>query len=213
VGFSLKDLTLFFFPFSQSGSRSSSPVNNNTSRDSHPPATAAEDYHQTISRETEQDSETDDDTQEASKQAKASSRIASSNVIEQPLNPEDQEESRYNVEKKRRVGQRTEWDSHATTPKPVEDDDAASVHTQENDAPEESKDDPVDDDRDADEDDSESDMPVKRARILDDEGRLNEHVLVLGAPDGGKDGDDKDYDLEAELGHLEDERFKVGLHI
>ncbi|KAI8362171.1 hypothetical protein B0O80DRAFT_94553 [Mortierella sp. GBAus27b] len=114
------------------------------------PRTPAEDYHQAISRETEQDSESDDN------------------------NADDG------------------------------DDGSDSGDSGNGDDEEDNEDDEEDDDT------LEAKSRVKRARYLESTEpteQLDEHVLDLGAT-ADDDGDETNYDLKAELGHLEDENFK-----
>ncbi|KAG0246430.1 hypothetical protein BGX31_002084, partial [Mortierella sp. GBA43] len=186
------------------------------------PRTPAEDYHQAISRETEQDSESDDN---ATKKASKDTVIPRQRDVEERIEPKDQEEeSRYNV-KKRLPNQKAEWNSHVNASKTNKSSDSRrndpSDNGEDNNADDgddgsDSGDSGNGDDEEDNEDDEEDDdtleakSRVKRARYLESTEpteQLDEHVLDLGAT-ADDDGDETNYDLKAELGHLEDENFK-----
>jgi len=152
------------------------------------PSSAVDDYFKAVNQGTELDSENDE------RKSKAKSPIQNAPIIV----IDDDEDSKYSVEKKKDVDA---WDAKAA-PKAVD----------------------VQDDSGSDSDseglsasDAESRSDAERGRHdsegdevdNDDAQGLDEHFLDFGRLDAGDEPNE--FDLEAELGHLDDQKFLVGV--
>lgn len=113
--------------------------------------------------------------------------------------------------KKKLSDQVAGWDSHAS--KTINNDISGLDHSpHKSDLSGDEENDQTNDDndhRDVNEDAAESNSRVERARNPGDAKRLVEHVLDLSTAEGGEQDDATKYDLDAELGHLEEKDIKV----
>ncbi|KAF9207341.1 hypothetical protein BGZ49_000645 [Haplosporangium sp. Z 27] len=176
----------------QTGNKS---ISNNGATDSHLAAspTAAEDYFKSVNQGNELDSETEEgiikSSSRANKTAAATINVGKkSNDKDVDLDKEI-EESRYSAEKK--DTRKNKWSQQAIV---------EGIHSSnENSGEEESE------ESDGDEQSTSGDDP----KIQEYESQLDQHVIDLGASRNDTQDNTNDYDLDVELGHLEDEDFKV----
>ncbi|KAF8976868.1 hypothetical protein BGZ46_007892 [Entomortierella lignicola] len=175
----------------QTGNKS---ISNNGATDSHLAAspTAAEDYFKSVNQGNELDSETEEgiikSSSRANKTAAATINVGKkSNDKDVDLDKEI-EESRYSAEKK--DTRKNKWSQQAIV---------EGIHSSNEDSGEEES-----EESDGDEQSTSGDDP----KIQEYESQLDQHVIDLGASRNDTQDNTNDYDLDVELGHLEDEDFK-----
>ncbi|KAI1313848.1 hypothetical protein EDD11_002449 [Mortierella claussenii] len=183
---------------------------------------AAEDYFKAVNQGTELDSDNDEEGIVKSSRSKSStnttatkagsrarSRSESRKSTPDFQGSEDEEESRYNVEKKKDASNKS-WSRHATL---KADDHSNSSGADEND---DQSDDSEDEDQPADQlrsgtsssSDSDADEDDVYSEFELEESELDQHVLDLSKPSIDANSAGNTYDLKRELGHLEEEEFK-----
>lgn len=143
------------------------------------PSSAVDDYFKAVNQGTELDSEKD----ETHSKAKPSTTDAPVIVID------DDEDSKYNVEKKKEADA---WDAKSASKAIGSQDDSGSDSDSEGPS--------------VSDDESRSDSEGGEA-VNDDAEGLDEHYLDVGQKDVGDEP--SEFDLEAELGHLDDQKFLV----
>ncbi|KAF9170222.1 hypothetical protein BGX21_004152 [Mortierella sp. AD011] len=188
---------------SSEGQTANGSVNNIDLADNHlaAPPTAAEDYFNSVNQENEQDSDNDEGIANASTHANNQdvTNITTTNMngnYQKNVDPDEEHgESRYNVEKK--GASKNNWNQHAIA---VGNSPSKGTNGDEDGSDE------------SDTSDEEGaitgEEAADRVNFAEKEIKLDQHVIDLGAPLDDIQEEVNDYDLNAELGHLDDEEFK-----
>ncbi|KAI7827479.1 hypothetical protein BC939DRAFT_90844 [Gamsiella multidivaricata] len=169
--------------------------------------TAAEDYFRAVNQGTELDSESEEGLIKGAKKASATTAgagIIGSKASDHKRPVEDEEESRYSVERKKEIPKNT-WSQHAESPQGPAD-ESAGTDSEGSEAEQSIGSASINEI--SDDDETEGAPQLKKMRLIDDAEGLNEHVLDLGASMKDLEDEANNYDLDTELGHLEDEKFK-----
>ncbi|KAG0022247.1 hypothetical protein BGZ80_000693 [Entomortierella chlamydospora] len=188
---------------SSEGQTANGSANNTNLTDNHlaAPPTAAEDYFNAVNQEYEQDSDNDDGN------VNASTHVNNQDVTnftttdmngnnQKNIDPDEEHgESRYSVEKK--GASKNDWNQHAIA--------AGNSPNKETNGDENGSD---ESDTSDEEGAISGEEAADRVSFAEEEIELDQHVIDLGASLDDTQEEANDYDLNAELGHLDDEGFK-----
>ncbi|KAG0048054.1 hypothetical protein BGZ83_006942 [Gryganskiella cystojenkinii] len=210
-------------------SESKSAVNSITSsttsapKNGHLAASGAEDYFRAVNQGSELDDGSDLGLLNSRQQQKSLSSFApgwvainDNKINEKKADLKEEEESRYSVEKKRKGNKKNSSSHFIIDDSGSEDSEAESLDSDmsmsddgsnkklQTETIEREEGEHIEEDE-LQQDDESKDEDEREEGSGDS---LNEHVLEIGSTAENSDDDVNDYDLEKELGHLEDEEFK-----
>ena len=118
------------------------------------------------------------------------------------VDEDEEEESRYSVEKKDGNSKKSSWNEQVSAPRTTKEGADGSDSDMSISSTSEGKDSGVGDEED--------EVTSNGSDMLEgSDDALDEHVLDIGSSTENVDGADNNYDLNTELGHLDDVDFKV----